>query len=145
MFLQNRSILKTMTCALILAGLSSFGFAQKAAEEPVKFPDTPAGKTVNEFFQAFNSGNMETMKKFHQDHGGSPENADKDKEIYDRTGGLKVHSIKRSEKTEIEVLVQSKNEGTWLNFTFSVSGDAPYAITGIRAQPTSAPSGKGSL
>jgi hypothetical protein len=79
------------------------------------------------------------MKKFHQTHGGPEENAEKDKEMFERTGGLKVHSIKRSEKTEIEVLVQTKNDARWLNFTFTVGREAPYEIRGIRAQPTSAP------
>jgi len=143
MFRQPYSINKIMFAAFVLTGLATLAIAQKPAEEAVKFPDTPAGKTVAEFFSAFNSGNVETMKKFHQDHGGSTENAEKDKEIFERTGGLKPQSIKRSEKAEIEVLVQTKNDGRWLNFTFTVGQEAPYEIQGIRAQPTSAPSEKG--
>lgn len=143
MFHLFKSINKFFFAVLVLAGLAAFAFAQNSAKEPVKFPDTPAGKTVAAFFTAFNSGDVETMKKFHQDHGGSVENAEKDKEIFDRTGGLKVHSIKRSEKTEIEVLVQTKTDGTWLSFTFTVSQEAPYEIQGIRAQPTSAPAENG--
>jgi len=135
---------------LIIAGfavtcLATFAFAQnapKAAEQDVKFPDTPAGKTVAEFFKAFNSGNLETMKKYHLDHGGNVENAEKDKEVYDQTGGLKVHSVTRSEKAEVEVLVQTKNGGTWLSFTFTVGQEAPYGIQSLRAQPTSAPNEK---
>ena len=136
MFRQLHSISKAL---FLLFALTTFAVAQG---EAVKFPDTPAGKTVAEFFAAFNSGNLETMKKFHQTHGGSDENAEKDKEIFERTGGLKVHSIKRSEKTEIEVLVQTKNDSRWLAFTFTVSGEAPHAIEGIRAQPASAPGEK---
>ena len=136
---QFSSINKIILAAFALAGLATFAIAQKPAEEAVKFPDTAAGKTVAAFFAAFNSGNTETMKKFHQEHGGSEENAEKDKEIFERTGGLKPHSIKRSEKTELEVLVQTKNDGQWLNFTFTVGQEAPYTIQGIRAQPTSAP------
>jgi hypothetical protein len=137
MFRQISIISKTLFAVLALTGLATLAIAQ---EEAVKFPDTPAGKTVAEFFAAFNSGNIETMKKFHQAHGGPEDNAEKDKEIFEKTGGLKVHSIKRSEKTEIEVLVQTKKEGNWLSFNFNVSGEAPFAIEGIRVQPTSAPS-----
>lgn len=136
MFRQLHSISKAL---FLIFALVTLAVAQGDA---VKFPDTPAGKTVAEFFTAFNSGNLDTMKKFHQTHGGSDENAEKDKEFFERTGGLKVHSIKRSEKTEIEVLVQTKNDSRWLNFTFTVGGEAPHAIEGIRAQPTSAPGEK---
>jgi hypothetical protein len=137
MFRQLISINKALFTVFVLTGLATFAIAQG---EAVKFPDTPAGKTVSEFFAAFNSGNIETMKKFHQTHGGPEENAEKDKEMFDRTGGLKVHSIKRSEKTEIEVLVQTKNDSRWLSFNFNVSGESPFAIEGIRVQPSSAPS-----
>jgi len=137
MFRQLFSISKTLFTVFALTGLATFAIAQSDA---VKFPDTPAGKTVGEFFAAFNSGNVETMKKFHQTHGGPEENAEKDKEMFERTGGLKVHSIKRSEKTEIEVLVQTKNDSRWLSFSFNVSGESPFPIEGIRVQPTSAPS-----
>ena len=137
---------KIIIAAFAIACLTTYAIAQsapKATEQTVKFPDTPAGKTVAEFFKAFNSGNVETMKKYHQDHGGNPENAEKDKGFFDQTGGLKVHSVTRSEKAEIEVLVQTKNDGTWLSFTFTIGQEAPYGIQGIRAQPTSAPSDKG--
>ncbi len=139
MFRQLYTINKILLAVFVLAGLATFALAQKPADEAVKFPDTPAGKTVAEFFAAFNSGNVETMKKFHQTHGGPEDNAEKDKEMFDKTGGLKVHSIKRAEKTEIEVLVQTKNDSRWLSFSFNVSGEAPHAIEGIRVQPTSAP------
>ena len=139
MIRQLYSISKTTLVIFALAGLATFALAQKPAEETVKFPDTPAGKTVSEFFAAFNSGNLETMKKFHQAHAGPEDNAEKDKEIFEKTGGLKVHSIKRSEKNEIEVLVRTKNDGKWLSFNFNVSGEAPFAIEGIRVQPTEAP------
>jgi hypothetical protein len=139
MIRQLYSISKNALVILALVSFATFALAQKPAEEAVKFPDTPAGKTVGEFFAAFNSGNLETMRKFHQAHGGPEDNAEKDKEIFEKTGGLKVHSIKRSEKNEVEVLVQTKNDGKWLSFSFNVSGEAPFAIEGIRVQPTSAP------
>lgn len=136
---------KIIITAFAISCLASFVIAQsapKAGEQTVKFPDTPAGKTVAEFFKAFNSGNVETMKKYHQDHGGDAQNAEKDKEFFDQTGGLKVHSVTRAEKAEIEVLVQTKNGGTWLSFVFTVGQEAPYGIQGIRAQPASAPNEK---
>jgi hypothetical protein len=37
----------------------------------------PGGKTVAKFFAAFNSGEIEAMRRFHETYGGSEENADR--------------------------------------------------------------------
>lgn len=130
---------KPIFTVIVLICLSAFAFAQKTQsndDSEVKFPDTPAGKTVSEFFKAFNSGKKETMKKFHEDFGGNPENADKDMDAYEQTGGLKLSQIVRSENYELEVIVEAKNGGK-LSFTFTVSEQTPHALTSIRAQPAS--------
>lgn len=139
---MNRSISifsSTIFAVMFIVCLSACAFAQKAQNDDspeLKFPDTAAGKTVSEFFKAFNSGKKETMKKFHEDFGGNPENADKDMDAYEQTGGLKLSQIVRSENYELEVIVEAKNGGK-LSFTFTVSEQAPHALTSIRAQPAS--------
>jgi retinol-binding protein 3 len=102
-------------------------------------PNTPAGKTLGAFLLAFNSGNLETMRKFHQERGGDPGNAEQDMGFYNQSGGLKLHSVKRSSETEIEVLTQTKKGSEWITFTISVAAESPYGITDVRVQPASAP------
>jgi hypothetical protein len=101
---------------------------------------TPAGKTVAKFFAAFNSGDLKQMRAFHESTGGDTENADKDLEFYERTGGLKLHSLPaRATKDKIAVLVQTKKDARWLTFEFTVGAEEPYPINGINARPAQAP------
>ncbi len=115
---------------------------QTAAANEVKLPDTPAGKQLAKFLAAFNSGNVETMKQFHKDTGGDPENAQQDLGFYQRSGGLQVHSIVKSAEHEITVLARMKNGGSWVNFGIGVEANAPYPVSDIRVQPAAAPSEK---
>ena len=101
---------------------------------------TPAGKTVAKFFAAFNSGDLKQMRAFHESTGGDVNNADKDLEFYERTGGLKLHSLSpRGTKDKIAVLVQTKKDARWLTFEFTVGTEAPYPINGINARPSEPP------
>jgi hypothetical protein len=101
---------------------------------------TPAGKTVAKFFAAFNSGDLKQMRAFHESTGGDVENADKDLEFYERTGGLKLHSLSpRDTKDKIAVLVQTKKDARWITFEFTVGTDAPYPIISIGARPAQPP------
>ena len=106
----------------------------------VELPNTPAGKTLSAFLQAFNSGNLDAMRAFHQERGGDAGNADQDMSFYNQSGGLKLHSLKRATETEIEVLTQTRKGERWINFAISVGADAPHSITDLRVQPAAAPS-----
>jgi CubicO group peptidase (beta-lactamase class C family) len=115
--------------------------ATAPSTDEVKLPETPAGKTLKAFLQAFNTGNLEALKKFHSEHGGNADNANEDLNFFNQCGGLKVHSVKASSDQAIEVLTQAKNDGRWLNFSIVVGASPPYGIDDIRVQPTRAPTG----
>jgi hypothetical protein len=101
---------------------------------------TPAGKTIIKFFAAVNSGDIKQMRAFHESNGGDTENADKDLNIYERTGGLKPHSLLAPPtKDKISLLVQTKKDTRWLAFEFTVGTEDPFPIRGINARPTEAP------
>src|SRR5581483_8390858 len=85
------------------------------------------------------SGDIETMRRFHSEHHSNVEHAEQDKEFYDQSGGIVLHSVKASGDYEIEALVQIKNNGNWLNFTMRVESTAPYPPTDIQARPAEAP------
>ena len=101
----------------------------------VKLPETPAAKTFAAFLKAFNSGDIEVMKKFHTDHAGNPENAQKDMEFYQQSGGIKVVGLGKSSDYALEVIVETKNDGARLNFALEVDSQAPHAIQSIRVRP----------
>ena len=114
-----------------------------AVSQDLALPNTPAGKTLGAFLFAFNSGSLETMRKFHQEHGGDPGNAEQDMGFYNQSGGLKLHHIQSSSETEIEVLAQRKKGDEWVSFAISVDAQAPHGITDIRVKPATAPSEAG--
>jgi CubicO group peptidase (beta-lactamase class C family) len=111
--------------------------------DAIQLPNTPAGKALGEFIKAFNTGDLETLKRFHKAHGGDEENAQQDLSFYQQSGGLKLHSVARSAEFEIEVLAQRKKDDRWVSFAIGVEKQPPHAIADIRVQPASAPDGKG--
>jgi hypothetical protein len=126
--------------ALMLANFSH-AFSQSAAgtDFAVELPKTPVAKTFKEFIDAFNTGDIGKMRRFHEDRGGNPDNAELDKKFYDRSGGLKVHSVKNSSDFEIEALVQTKKDGAWLSFKMIVDEQQPSAVQTIDVQVATAP------
>jgi len=100
---------------------------------------TPAGKTVARFLAAFNSGDLKVMRAFHESFGGDLENAEKDKEFYEQTGGLKPHRLTGSSKDKIAVLVQTKKDARWLIFEFGIEAQEPHGISTINVRPAAAP------
>lgn len=117
--------------------------ATAASDAEVKLPDTPAGKTLGKFIRAFNTGDLETLKRFHKEHGGDEGNAQQDVGFYQQSGGLTLHSVARSSEFEIEVLARSKKENRWVSFTIGVERQPPHGITDIRVRPATAPSETG--
>src|SRR5499426_1379729 len=129
--------LNILICAFALGAEMMIG------GQTIKLPDTPAGKTLGEFIKAFNTGDLETLKRFHKERGGDEENAQQDIGFYQRSGGLKLHSVTRSDQFEIEVLVQTKKEERWISLKIGVEPRAPHGIADIDVRPASAPDGKG--
>jgi hypothetical protein len=126
--------------ALLLANFShASGQSAGDMDVAVELPKTPVAKTFKEFIGVFNTGDIEKMRRFHKDGGGNPDNAELDKRFYDQSGGLKVHSVKSSSDFEIEALVQTKKDGTWLSFKMIVAEQQPSAVQTIDVQVASAP------
>ncbi|HEX8459554.1 MAG TPA: hypothetical protein VF656_19835 [Pyrinomonadaceae bacterium] len=119
------------------------GAEKSAADKPgaveEELAKTPVGKTVAKFFAALNSGDLKTMRAFHEATGGDPENAEKDFGFYERSGGVKLHSLTSADKGNLVVLVQTKKDSRWLNFNFTVDTQEPHGISSIGVRPASAP------
>ncbi|HST21202.1 MAG TPA: hypothetical protein VLR90_08815, partial [Blastocatellia bacterium] len=132
MYLKRSAIV-----SLVSVFLAAIVIAQ--TNDAVKLPDTPAGKTFAAFLTAFNSGSLETMRRFHSARGGNDENADQDMNFYKQSGGLKLSRVIQSGDYQIEVLVQTKNDDRWLRLTMGVEPTAPYAVDDVRVKPASGP------
>ncbi|MDQ3014182.1 MAG: S41 family peptidase, partial [Acidobacteriota bacterium] len=119
--------------------------ANKSQPNGFELPNTPVGKALGKFLASLNSGDLAAMKKFHQETGGDAENAEKDRDFYQQSGGLQPHSITRSTEFEIEIVAQAKKDGHWLSFSISVEPQPPHAVSGIRIHPASAPTDNGKV
>ena len=129
-----------LLCAITLA--VSLHAQTKATVQSAILPDTPVGRTFGKFLVAFNTGELEKMKQFHRENGGSEDNAEQDMGAYKRTGGLSFHSVKRGSDYELEALVQAKQDGQWLSFTVNVEEAAPHGISRIGVKMAEPPSSR---
>lgn len=127
--------LVSLTPTLAQSQSASEGKSTTQSGEEVKLPDTPAGKTFAAFLVAFNSGDIEVMRKFHSDRHGNPDNAEKDLGAYKQTGGLKLIKVNRSADYALEVLVETKTDARRLNFAIEVDTNAPHGMLRVQAQP----------
>ncbi|MEP7336242.1 MAG: serine hydrolase [Acidobacteriota bacterium] len=127
------------------AAMQSKPASAAAAEAVFELPNTVAGKTFGKFLKALNSGDLAAMKQFHKETGGDEENAEQDLGFYTQSGGLKPHSVARSTEFEINVIAQAKSDGRWINFGIVVESQPPHAVTELRIQPASAPTGEGKV
>lgn len=101
------------------------------------FPDTPAGRTLRAWFDAFNSGDRERLdaylKKF------DPERSiDNQMNFRNQTGGFELLGIDKSERTHIEFRVKEKGGPTTAFGRLDVKDGDPAGVVrfGIRAAPS---------
>ncbi|MEN3330909.1 MAG: hypothetical protein V7641_274 [Blastocatellia bacterium] len=134
---KSTQLKNSAAIAFVAALLAALAIAQ--TPDSVKLPETPAGKTFGAFLVALNSGNLDTLRRFHSERHGNVDDADQDMEFYNQSGGLVLHGVKQSSDYEIETLVQTKKDGRWLTFKMEVESMAPYPAIKIAMQPAGAP------
>jgi hypothetical protein len=103
--------------------------------QPV-FPDTPAGRTLKAWFDAFNSGDRARMEAYIQKFDPARP-IDNQMNFRNQTGGFDLLKIDKSEKTHIEFRVKEKAGSTTAIGRLDVKdGDPAEVVTfGIRAIP----------
>jgi hypothetical protein len=110
----------------------------------IQYPETPAGKTLQEFVQAFNTGEREQLLGFHQtrqpnDEEGkriANENAGQDLQFYQVSGGLLAKKIVNLSDTKIQLYAQLKNNGDWIILILEVLPEAPFKIVNLGVEQT---------
>lgn len=104
----------------------------------VALPDTPQGKRVAAYIDAFNSGNEKTYLAMQEAQMGpdivkrrTPEERSA---MFKRLRGdfatMKVTKVVKATATEIQLVIPN-NEGIDATFTFSFAAEKPYYISGI--------------
>ena len=124
-----------MTAALLLLAL----LAPQAPTDAL--PETPQGKRVSTYIQAFNAGDEKAFMAM-QEAQIKPEalqkrSAEERAALYKRMrgdfGALNVTRVLKASATEIELLVPNK-EGIEATLKFSFDAAAPHYISGIAVE-----------
>ena len=115
----------------VLVGLSAL------AQPP--FPDTPAGRTLKAWFEAFNSGDQAQIAAYLQKFDPSRP-LDMQVSFRNQTGGFDLLSIDKSERTNITFRVKEKASPTVAIGRIEVKDADPAVIAsfGLRALPPGA-------
>jgi D-alanyl-D-alanine carboxypeptidase len=118
---------------LLLLALSVAGFAQ------VQLPDTPAGRQMDAWLQAFDGGDRAAFLAFlEKNYPSWAKNIDRDMDFRKMTGGFDLRKVEdASTPTKVVALAQERDSDQFARMTVEVAAVDPYAITqiGIRAIP----------
>jgi D-alanyl-D-alanine carboxypeptidase len=118
---------------LLLLALSVAGFAQ------VQLPDTPAGRQMDAWLQAFDGGDRAAFLAFlEKNYPSWAKNIDRDMDFRKMTGGFDLRKVEdASTPTKVVALAQERDSDQFARITVEVAAVDPYAITqiGIRAIP----------
>ena len=111
-------------------------FAAFCASAQPAFPDTPAGRTLKAWFEAFNSGDRAKMEAYLQKFDPSRP-LDGQMGFRNQTGGFDLLSIDKSEPTHIEFRVKEKASPTTAFGRLDVKDADPAEVVtfGLRAVP----------
>jgi len=115
-----------------------FLFAAFTVVAQTQLPDTPAGKRVADYVQAFNSGDAARMLEFQKSNMAAAtlqrrsdaERQQMYKQIYADLGALELRRVVEARADAITVLFFSKNK-LWAKFNFSFETTPPHKLTGI--------------
>lgn len=101
-----------------------------ARAQQVKVPDSPAGRVLAEWLEAFNSGDGDRVAAFQQRYGVQGPPPDAMVHFRTQTGGFDLLSITKSEPLRVEFVVKERNSATRANGMLDVSASDPPKVTG---------------
>jgi hypothetical protein len=128
--------LRAVARAVVMYGVALIGLSSASAD--VTIPDTPAGRAVSAWLEAFNSGDRTRLDDYFKKYEPS-KHADDFMGFRDRVGGFDLLSIEKSESNRIVLLLKERNSERRALAKFQVSdsdppGGTPPQVTSSRVQ-----------
>lgn len=129
---------------LIVTVIALLSITAQGAEAQATYPDTPAGRHLRAFIEAFNTGDRDTWIKFIDEHvrpGGRPleDRLRAYRELFTDHGGFDLHRIDpNSTALDVTGLFKARNENSeaeWMDITPICDSVAPNLVIGIRFAP----------
>jgi hypothetical protein len=115
-----------MMCGVVLIAL-------RAVSADVTIPDTPAGRAVSAWLEAFNSGDRARLDDYFKKYEPS-KHAEDFMGFRDRVGGFDLISVEKSEPNRIVFLLKERNSERRALAKFQMSDSDPLQVTGSRVQ-----------
>lgn len=115
---------------------AALAFAALCVSAQPAIPETPAGRTLKAWLEAFNSGDRAQMEAYIQKFDPSRQ-LDNEMSFRSQTGGFDLLSISKSERTHIEFRVKEKAGPTTALGRLDVKDADPAEVVkfGVRAIP----------
>lgn len=144
----RESFIASLMLLSFSANLFDYTVAQ-SKQNPI-IPATPAGQQLDGFLRAYNSGDVDILRKFiteHYDRSALEKRSPDDRAAtgvatFKLTRQLNLHSIEESTNTKIVALCQSEVTEGWFNITIEVAQESPHGIVrqafGFASRPADA-------
>ncbi len=103
-----------------------------------KFPDTPAGRQLQAWLAAFDSGDRATLQAFTAKSMAAntpPDFADQTLQIRNEVGGFDFQKIVESTDVRLEALARARTSGEVVRVIIDVEASEPHLISSILLQP----------
>lgn len=100
-------------------------------------PDTPAGKRLGEWLQAFNRGERAGLEKFFATAfvKENPGQAERSLGMRQQTGGFDLQKVEKSDAASITALLKARATGRLVRLELEVEAAEPHRIAAIRLRP----------
>jgi len=146
-------VLKAFSVSVLLINLLLCHFTPAAAQstQAEAVPNTPAGKVFAEFLRAYNSGDVNVMRRFflaydpNGDHAKRTRSAEQRASwlanVYRDYGRLNLRGVELSTDYEITALCQAEITEGWSRVPLKVAAQSPHALTTVGFLNTRRPAG----
>ena len=105
-------------------------FVVSTCNAQTKYPDTPAGNQAKGLLDAFNLADGPKYKEFlSKNYPDRLQNADRDMNFREMTGGFELKQVEESTATKIVALVQERSSDQFARLTIEVQPDGQHQIT----------------
>jgi len=136
---RNRTAVISTVLALLLLGICQAGAQTQQAPAQTQIPDTPAGRILHSWLDAFNSGDRATLETYIKTFD-PKQSIDFMMNFRGRTGGFDLLGIESSESKSIKFRVKEKASPTVAIGSIQVNDAQPAMVEsfGLRAIPPGA-------
>ncbi|MFH1313128.1 MAG: serine hydrolase domain-containing protein [Candidatus Eisenbacteria bacterium] len=129
-----------LALTLLVSGLARAG-------EQFVFPETRAGEIAMDYFEAYNSGDVERLRRhyaFYRSDASlaetSPdERAERTMGLYEQTGPLTPVAVIHETESSITITAHAEKIGMWVGCAFQLEKEEPHKLALLMIQPASPP------